>query len=95
MSLNAPTNLDQIPSLGAFSSVFDFVSCYDKSQHSLARISFQALMAQNTLSPSPHLQVEERDQAGQVVARYVATGSNGRIDVIVRFLCISRGVGKG
>jgi hypothetical protein len=46
-------------------------------------------MAQNTLSISPHLQVEERDQAGQVVARYIASGSNGRVDVIVRFESLS------
>jgi len=43
-------------------------------------------MAQNTLPHSPRLQVEEHDQAGQVIARYVASGSNGRVDVIVRFV---------
>jgi hypothetical protein len=51
-------------------------------------------MTQNTLSPSPHLQVEERDQAGQVVARYIASGSNGRVDVTVRLLYLSMGSGQ-
>ncbi len=46
-------------------------------------------MAQNILSPSMHLQVEEHDQAGQVVTHYIASGSSDRIDVIVRFLCWS------
>jgi hypothetical protein len=45
-------------------------------------------MAQNTLSQFPDLQVEERDQARQVIARYVKSGINGRVDVIVR-LCSS------
>jgi len=45
-------------------------------------------MAQNTLSLFPNLHVEERDQAGQVVASYIRSDSDGRIDVIVR-LCSS------
>lgn len=53
---------------------------------SVVRNGLQVAMAQNTLPHSTRLQVEEHDQAGQVIARYVASGSNGRVDVIVRFV---------
>jgi hypothetical protein len=41
-------------------------------------------MATSMPPQSPRLELEERDQAGQIVARYIA--SNGRVDVIVRLI---------
>ncbi len=42
-------------------------------------------MAQHVLSPPGLLELEERDQAGNLVARYITTssGSSSRVDVVV------------
>ena len=68
----------------ARSSFFNFVSFI--SDDLIAKLECNLSKGAMSFFQSPRVvQLVERDQARQVVAKYIPSGSNGRVDVIVRF----------